>query len=278
MNLPSANTYTGTTTVLAGTLDVTGSLAGNNSTKVFVNAGIDFSSASIVRNVVPGGIYAGLGSTAIGSSSGLLGSTADILLGLNQTASVSNVAMQWRVRTTNELPSGTTAPMNPLPPAGIHGLVSDVIEITGMSSSAGTHVETSPFVLQMSYDPVALGGPEGELAANGSIYLAWLDSGVNEPAGLWRYATAGDFGVGLSGNVFQNVQSSWDSFATAHGITNSNLSSFLGSYGVDPADHEAWAVVNHNSDFAVVPEPCSLLLLLIGTLSIGIAHRRLQSR
>ena len=32
----------------------------------------------------------------------------------------------------------------------------------------------------------------------------------------------------------------------------------LGTYGIDPATNTAWAVVNHNSSFATVPEPSTL--------------------
>jgi hypothetical protein len=41
----------------------------------------------------------------------------------------------------------------------------------------------------------------------------------------------------------------------------------LGSYGIDTVNHEVWAVVDHNSEFAVaqaVPEPSSWTALLGG--------------
>ena len=61
-----------------------------------------------------------------------------------------------------------------------------------------------------------------------------------------------------------------------HLISDSNVGNFLGSYGVDIATHTVWAVVDHNSRFAVVPEPSSLILLAIGALIVGFApvHRR----
>ena len=37
----------------------------------------------------------------------------------------------------------------------------------------------------------------------------------------------------------------------------------LGDYGVNTANHTVWAVVNHNSEFAVVPEPGALLFSLL---------------
>jgi hypothetical protein len=79
---------------------------------------------------------------------------------------------------------------------------------------------------------------------------------------------------GLPGSVFTNVQSSWDDFAAANAITDANVGNFLGSYGVDVAHHTVWAVVDHDGQFAVVPEPSSAALLAMGCLAIGIVMNR----
>ena len=42
----------------------------------------------------------------------------------------------------------------------------------------------------------------------------------------------------------------------------------LGTWGVDTADHVVWAVVDHNSQFAVIPEPGTLALLAAGLLGL----------
>jgi hypothetical protein len=77
------------------------------------------------------------------------------------------------------------------------------------------------------------------------------------------------------------VQSSWADFALAHGLTDGNLGLYLGSWGVDAADNQVWAIVDHNSSFAVsfddVPEPSSaaaLALIAFGCLS----RRRRRAR
>jgi PEP-CTERM motif len=67
----------------------------------------------------------------------------------------------------------------------------------------------------------------------------------------------------------QNVQNSWDAVASAHSITDANMGDFLGSYGVGVAHQQVCAVVNHNSQVAVVPEPSSLILLVICGLALG---------
>ena len=267
--LDGTNTYAGPTTVLSGVIDVTGSLANNGSASVFVNAGTDFSSASIVRNVALGVAYTGLGSTATGSAPQLLGTRADIRLGQDNSVASAAVAMQWRVRAASEIPLAQPDLATGPPPVE-NDLISDVLQISGMSQSSGTHVQTDPFVLQMTYSTSTLGGQESELAGGGDIYLGWLNTGVDQPTGLWQNATAGDFGSGVAGSVFLDVQSSWDSFASLHDVTNSNLINFLGSYGVDVTDHEVWAVVDHNSQFAVVgvAGPPSVALLVIGATAI----------
>lgn len=243
--------YSGTTTVQQGTIRF-GFLAKNGSATTFISAGPDFSTAALIRSVQPRGSYAGFGSTAIGIA---MGTSADLRAGT--TFSGQNIEMQWRVRGAGDRP----------------GLGSDILNLTGMSPIAGTHIQTDPFALQMTYSPGALGGDESTLASEGLLALGWLDTSQNQPSGLWRNAIAGNFGTGRSGDVFPNVQSSWDAFSAAHSNTDANVGNFLGSYGVDVGHHVVWAVLNHNSQFAVVPEPSSVVLLLFGAL-LSFFYRR----
>jgi autotransporter-associated beta strand protein len=257
LTLSGVNTYTGATTVNRGTLRVYGSLATNGAKSTYISAGTDFTTASLVRLALHlGGSYSGLGATAIGNAPGLLSSAAEIRAGHEHIVVSNGVAMQWRVRNSGDAPR----------------LVSDVLNLTGMSILGG-HVQTDPFALQMTYNPTVLDGVETVLAADGLIDLAWLDTTLNQPFGLWQNATTGNFGTGLPGDAVQNYQGSWDSFAAANSVTDSNVGNFLGSYGVDVASHTVWAVVNHNSQFAVVPEPSSFFLITIGAAA-GFAIRR----
>ena len=84
--------------------------------------------------------YANLESTVMATTGsggyGMVGSTATILAGTNSSGSAQTVSMQWRTQTQTE----RTSP----------ALVSDIVQLSGMAFSGS---QTSPFVLQMTYNP-----------------------------------------------------------------------------------------------------------------------------
>lgn len=250
LTLGGKNMYTGTTTVSGGTLVVTdsltnnGSLVNNGSDMVFIAKDADGAfgvkdDVILSRRVAAGGSYGGLGSAVQGAS---LSTIANIREGTNTALGVKDVVMQWRERTATESAS--------------HRLVSEVLNLSGMANP-GT--SAGPFVLEMSYDPTQLrpGQTEEQYRQSGAIHVAWLDGSV------WKNAVAGNIASGSS--VVTNFNGSWDTFYGSH--TN-DWSSYLGSWGVDTtgAVHKAWAIIDHNSSFAVVPEPGVLALLVCGVL------------
>jgi autotransporter-associated beta strand protein len=85
--------------------------------------------------------------------------------------------------------------------------------------------------------------------------LGWFDSMDG-----WVLAVAGNTGAGeLAGHYTMSYAAF---LAENQGVFDAVA--MLGAYGVDSATGEVWAVVNHNSDFAViqaVPEPASATLL-----------------
>ena len=276
-----SGSFTGTTTVATGLLNVTGCLGGNGSDKVFIAPGsFGATDAMLTRSVAALAApneYAGLGSTIRGGSFIPTFSTAaDILLGTNTAGGSDTVSMEWRLRTAGEIAGTTTSP--PMPFLPHDGLVSDVLRLSGMGNGGGLadfREQTDIFTLQMTYNPDALPGGlavEGALASEGAIYLAWLNTDSTLSNGIWVHAIDGNFGIGAS--AVTHVLSSWNTFASANGITDATtLAPYLGSWGVDTVNHKVWAVVNHNSDFAVVPEPSSFVLVLFGLVGIGF-HRR----
>jgi autotransporter-associated beta strand protein len=262
LTLSGKNTYTGPTVVAGGTLRVTGSLANNGSNNVFVAKdyngviGDGLGDSMISRRVAAGGTYAGLGSAITELSTGELATTADIVAG---TASAqTDVSMAWRTLTTAEKTQ-----------AG-GGLISEILSLNGIAPS-GTGVrngvrQTDMFVLQMSYDPSQLssiwGLTESQAVAQDRLSLAYLDNG-----------TGGLFGVGFGdGSWIRAVDGNFGGTPNFVGNHAYNSSYFvLGDYGVDTTNHVVWAVMNYSGQFAAVPEPSTLVLVTIGTVSL-MAH------
>jgi hypothetical protein len=111
------------------------------------------------------------------------------------------------------------------------GLASDVLSLSGIGDvTSGPAADI--YVLSMNYTPGVNPGPQ-----NGSFGLISRDA-----KGVWVIAAA----TARGGNM-KYIPGPWDS------------SDSLGTYGVDPATHTAWAVLNTTGDFAV-GSPFSLYL------------------
>ncbi len=124
---------------------------------------------------------------------------------------------------------------------------SDVFQFS--FSGAGTDI----FVLQL-----------GIAEINPGYFLGWFDS----DSGEWVNAVDGNSSTG--GSAIAGFAGSYlDSTATAS-------AEFLGSWGFDTANNSVWAILDHNSDFAIIPEPgtVSLLAALAATLFVVIRRRR----
>ena len=220
-----------------------------NATADKSNSQTSFGTA-LTAPVAQNGSYANLESiaTATTGSGGysMVGSTATILWGTNSSGSAQTVSMAWRTQTLTE----RTSPV----------LISDVLDLSGMKLD-GTG-QTSPFVLQMTYNPSLLplgAGSEGLWASNQWLYLGWLNPNTD----TWQNAVLGNYGS--TNDTFVGV-GAWSGDTT------------LGDWGVNTATDTVWAVVNHNSEFAVVPEPSTLILLAVAISLIGYAWQRRRGR
>ncbi|AHF89563.1 hypothetical protein OPIT5_04255 [Opitutaceae bacterium TAV5] len=128
--------------------------------------------------------------------------------------------------------------------------VSDVLEVSGTGADI--------FMLQLTYDEAlatALFGDES------LAFLAWLDPLDDQ----WKNAVLGN------STSFMNFVA---------GAYDPETNFILGTYGIDTDTNTVWAVLDHNSRFAVtaaIPEPAALAALL-GALAAALAALRGVSR
>lgn len=121
--------------------------------------------------------------------------------------------------------------------------ISDVFSLDGMNGDT--------FVMQLSYTQEAYAA-----AALAGLYGSETELVIGVlSGGNW---------VSLGSGTF--VDGAWNASYTT-----------LGTYGVDTVNNVVWVVTDHNSEFAVVPEPATAGLLLVAALA-GLGRRRRQGR
>jgi hypothetical protein len=284
--------------VAAFTVNV-GNATADNTGKQPTDATAFAGATSMTGVVAHNASYAGLssqittlsGTGGFDARAGALGGTATILAGTNTLANgggSTTVTMQWRTLSTaapiNEQTGAGTGFKNKIYAANLSapttGLVSDVVNLTGLTPGAEANGgATDPFVLQMSYNPARLpkaGAVEAGLAANKLINLISFNPTTN----LWDRAVDDNTGNAITSplDTSYGYVGSYAQFISAGQPGNGKtLAQTLGAWGVDPTNHVVWADLNHNSQFAVVPEPGTILLAGLGILGLVGLRRRIKA-
>jgi len=132
-------------------------------------------------------------------------------------------------------------------------LVSDVLSLHGLDGTIFLLVMESALI------------PNN--AAPDEVYLAWYDT-MND---VWTNAVEGNDGADGEFAGFYEETTYQEFLADNSGWDPDKM---LGAYGMDRASGQVWAVIDHNSDFAAVPEPSSLTLLTLGAAALHFATRR----
>ena len=178
------DTVTISGTVLPARTIVGTATASNGGAHAYNNT---FNGTVLESQVAAGQAYAGLSSTVTGVSGGpnnMLGTVATILAGTNNSGSPTTAAMTGDTRATDET-AGTIQqpPMSYANKAGY--LTSDVVNVTGIATSA-----SSPYVLQMSFDPSLLASGTRTISATaGSTWARLAVPGPERPGGTRCGAT-----------------------------------------------------------------------------------------
>lgn len=173
-------------------------------------------------------------------------------------------------------------------------LVSNVIRVHGMgiqATSSDGRTKTHPFALEATYTQEDFDAtyslPELDELMNGCLFLGWLNTAIdgnpNDITGddRWVHAVQGNFDNmpdnpnrhdehGVIGNAFiGTLQQYIDGTATSiPGLSKAAGEIRVGDHGGDPVSNTVWAIIDHNSDFTVVPET-STYALLAGLIALA---------
>jgi hypothetical protein len=213
--------------------------------------------------IVGGGqSYAGLAST----SDETLASTATLKGGANDNGASETIDMSWRPADAGNEVEGV--------------FVSDVVDLTGIGGG-------DIFILEMSWDPAKLiadaNGVDSlaeaqAFAESGKVFVMTNQGDAGSTA--WIHAadatSQGDLDQAA---LFHGVEDSFDQFVTNGLFDPDNLTTGdLGEWGIvwneGNGTYTAFIITDHNSEFAVVPEPSTLVLAIIGLFFIAGWRRR----
>jgi hypothetical protein len=228
---------------------------------------------------------------------------------LNETPandSVNGAGWPNGMPTSPPLPGSTK---NPLPLiSDVVNLYGMSANSTGNSPVTTAPVQTDGFAFGVTFNPATLTSTGNAIASHGNLYLASLvpsgTTGQWENTIITDFAVAGGTTASYQGQTIQvgsaataamdtntgggndgtrnaasgtfdfPILSSFSTWASANGVTNANIANYVGVWGVDTSGDQAWAIVDHNSEFAVVPEPSTIVLAALGLAGMAFAARK----
>lgn len=253
--LTSSNAYTGATTVAAGRLmaTVANSLAGTTSIAVTggaaasaelaVGSAADMTGKIVNITTVNGGVYRK--DFLAAASFATYGSAKSSFAGGNPDTTASFLA---GVASTDTSLLTSFSNAAAIAPSNDAQRISDVFSLTKATPDV--------FVLQLNVTGVTA-----------DSYLAWNNGST------WVNAIAGN--TGANGGL--SIQGYSGSFASFGGAATS---AYLGSWGYDTSNANVWAVLDHNSEYAVinvVPEP-NAFALITGAFAMLFGFQRSRKR
>jgi len=238
--------------------------------------------------------------TGIGGETGNGSEKFEIFGG--STGEAMNISIQFRTKSEAESYSSANHHdhHNDDTIIGHSPLVGNVMRLHGMGIQAATsdgRVKTNPFALEGTYTQEDFDATysltELEELINGCLFLGWLNPALDgDPTSIsdsdrWVHAVQGNFDNmpdnpnrhdehGVIGNaVIGSLQDYIAGTTTSiEGLTKAAGEIRVGDHGGDPISNTVWAIIDHNSDFAVVPEP-STYALVVGVFSLAfVAFKR----
>ena len=178
-------------------------------------------------------------------------------------------------------------------------LVGNVIRLHGMgiqAASSDGRVKTNPFALESTYTQADFDATyslsELEELVAGCLFLGWLNTALDgDPDTIsggdrWVHAVQGNFDNmpdnpnrhdehGVIGSAYIGTLEDYlaGTETSIAGLSKAAGEMRVGDHGGDPVTNTVWAILDHNSDFAVVPEQ-STFALFSGLFALIVVYFR----